>query len=301
MSELNPGSVSLEESETPPPVADPPAPDPVAPQAPPAPVDEDPEGTIEGSGGVKFVPLGAVVETRGRLKEAKAEIEARDAKIAELSAKAAKLDGIEREWNAVQPLVQSLKSGTYQPQTPAQKPAGPLSPQEAVEYAKDLDLYKADGTPDVDRAQRLAAKNEALADRRAQALVAPLHQQSAYQQSTVLRQQVSQIKDATGQTVNPSYLEKVFAGVPPEMAARPEIASVLYYAAKGMEAHEGKGSKAITPPPPVVLTESLSNTTPGRSELSSFERSFIDSAGMKPKEYETIAGRFKPGERNELE
>lgn len=301
MSDLNPGSVSLEESEAPPPAVETPA---VVTETPPPPapaVDDDPEGTIEGSGGVKFVPLGAVVETRGKLKEAKAEIEARDAKIAELSKKAELADKIKNEWDAVQPLVQSLRNGTYQPPKPVEKPAGPLSAQEAIEYAKDLDLYKADGTPDVDRAQRLAARTEALADRRAEARVAPLHQQTALQQSTVLRQQIGQIKDASGQVVNQAYLDKVFAGVPPEMAARPEIASVLYYAAKGMEAHEGKGSKAITPPPPVVTTESLSNATPGRSELSQFERNFIQSADMKPKEYETISSRYKPGERNELE
>lgn len=301
MSELNPGSVSLEESDAPEPVIETPAPVTETPATPPPTVDDDPEGTIEGSGGVKFVPLGAVVETRGKLKEAKAELEARDAKIAELSKKAELADRIQGEWNAVQPLVQSLRNGTYRPQQPVQQPAGPLSAQEAVEYAKDFDLYKTDGTPDVERAQRIAQRHESQIQRATQSAVAPLHQQTALQQSTVLRQQVSQIKDASGQSVNPAYLEKVFAGVPPEMAARPEIASVLYYAAKGMEAHEGKGTKAIVQPAPVLTTESLSNSTPGRSELSQFERNFIQSANMKPKEYESISAGFKPGERNELE
>ena len=312
MSDLNPGAVSLEDDGAPPPAQETPAPVAETPAPPPPVVDDDPEGTIEGSGGVKFVPLGAVVETRGKLKERTAELEAAKAENETLKQAKQRLDAIQAEWNAVQPLVQSLKNGTYQPQQ-QQKSAEvdpgmivgehPITgaPITLLQYTQGLDLYKTDGTPDIDRGLHQIGVQRYQAKQQTQREMAPLHQQTAYQQANVLRQQVLQIKDTAGQMVNPAYLEKVFAGVPPEMAARPEIASVLYYAAKGMEAHEGKAAKVITPPGPVVQTETLGGGAPGRSEVSQFERNFLQAADMKPKEYETISSRYKSGERNELE
>lgn len=300
MSELAAGAMSLDENqiETPPPAAEAAPP---APATPPPAEDTDPEGTIEGTGGVKFVPLGAVVETRGKLKETKAALEAKEAELAQYREKASKLDAIQQEWNAVQPLIQQVRNGTYQPPAPVQKPAGPLSPQEAVEYAKDLDLYKADGTPDVDRAQRLASRQEAIAQRQTQAAIAPFQQQTAQQQSATLFEQAAGWKDKAGATVDRETLRQVWAMVPPEVSSQPNVASVLYRVAVAESMMQGKYKGAPTPPPPVVPTESLGGGIPGRSELSTVEKNFLSAVDMKPKEYEDISSRFKPGERNSLE
>jgi hypothetical protein len=63
----------------------------------------------------------------------------------------------------------------------------------------------------------------------------------------------------------------------------------------------GKHKTPTQPPPPVVETASLGGGGGARPELSTFERNFIGATDMKPKEYEEISGRFKPGERNSLE
>ena len=300
MSELAPGSMSLEENVLP---AEPPAaPDPPALTEQTPPVDDtDPEGTIEGSGGVKFVPLGAVVETRGRLKETKAELEAARAELATAKEKAALADQIKGEWDAAQPFIQSVKNGTYRPAAPVQAPAGPLTAQEAVEYAKDLDLYKADGTPDVERAQRLAARQESIAQRQTQAAIAPFQQQTAQQQSASNFEAVAGWKDKAGAQVDRGVLQQVWSQMPPEMTAQPNIAAVMYRVAMAESMLQGKYKGAPIAPPPVQITESLGGGNQAKPELSSFERNFLATTDMKPKDYEEISGRFKPGQHNSLE
>ena len=194
-----------------------------------------------------------------------------------------------------------MRNGTYQPPKPAERPAGPLSEAEAVEYAKDLDLYKADGTPDTARAQRLAARQEALAEKQAAKYVAPLQQQSAQQQSQANLQVVSTWKDATGATVDPGILRELWQTMPAEMTAQPNIAAVMYRVAIGETVLRGKQKTPITPPPPVVETAPLGSGSGGRPELTALERSFLETTSMKLKDYEEITARFKPGERNSLE
>lgn len=289
--------MSLEENElpeTPPAAPETPAP---AVETPEPVTDTDPEGTIEGSGGVKFVPLGAVVETRGKLKETKAALEAKEAENAQLREKAALADRIKGEWDAVQPLIQQMRS---QQQAPPQAPAGPLSAQEAIDYAKDLDLYKADGTPDVDRAQRLAARQEKIAQKQTQAAIAPFAQQTAQQQSASNMAVVATWKDANGVTPDPTILKEVWGMMPVELTAKADVARTMFSVALGETLLRGKYKTPTTPPGPVVPTESLGGGL-SRPELSSLERNFISAVDMKPKDYEEISARFKPGERNSLE
>ena len=295
MSDTPVGSLSLEQdydSQVPP--ETPPAADPAVP--PPFPVEEpEPEGTVEIPTG-KVVPLAALQSERTAKQQEREARQKLEAEIEPLRAKAAKADQIAQEWQAVQPLIQQLKN---QPPPPVEKSAGPLTPQDAIEYAKDLDLYKADGTPDVERAQRLATRQQVIAEQQARAMVAPLHQQTAQQQAAVMRSQLGQIKDAQGQTVSQSFIDQMFAVVPPEMAAREDVATVLYYAAKGMEAHAGKAAP-VAPPPP-VHTESLGGGVPPKTEINALDRRVIDASDMTEKEFTSIAGRFKPGQRNVLE
>jgi hypothetical protein len=297
MSDAAPGSISLEENaleiETPPP--------PVTPETPPPAVqnadDGEPEGTIVNPGGEKLVPLGALAGTREKLRAEKEAREKVEAEVATLREQTKEIEQIRTAWQAAQPVIQQAR----QAQQPPPKPAGPLSEQEAIEYAKDLDLYKLDGTPDTARAQRLASRQEALAARAAQQHVQPLQQQNAQTQSAANFQAVAAWKDATGAVVDSAILREIWATMPPEMTAQPNIAAVMYRVAVGETVLRGKHKPAVQPPPPVLETASLSGGTPARQELSSQERGFIEAVGMKPKDYEETSARYKPGERNSLE
>lgn len=307
MSELAPGSVSLEEdasaqfTQEPTPEA-PPAPEaPAETQqtAPPA-DDPEPEGTIVNPNGEKLVPLSALAAKRQEASTAKAALAERDAKIAALEQKAQKLDQIQGDWQRVQPLIQQLQSGQFPPpQAPA--PAGPLSPQDAIDYAKDLDLYKADGSPDVDRAQRLAARQQSLAERSAQQAVQPLYQNNAQQQSAVNFQTALNFKDKNGVQIDKPTLERVWGMMPAEMSARPEIAGVLYKIAVAEMVQAGAYKTPTQAPPPPLITESLGGNGTAPRELSKLDRDIIAAGQIKVKDYESISSAFKPGQINALE
>jgi hypothetical protein len=148
MNELAPGSVSLEddnpslESLSQPPEPEPPAPEP-PPQAAANPDDVEPEGVVVNPSGEKLVPLKALVATREKAREKDAALEAKEQEIIALREKATKYDQVAGEWQAAQPLLQQLRNGSYQP-----APQKPQVNEKAAEYAKFLDLYKSDGTPE---------------------------------------------------------------------------------------------------------------------------------------------------------
>src|SRR5688572_5329565 len=283
MSEIPAGSMSLEDDTPLSEVVTPP--EPVETPAPPVQAAEDePEGTIVNPGGEKLVPLGALAGAREKARQANEAREALEAELATLRPKAALADQIKGEWDAVQPMIQSVRNGTYQPAKPAEKPAGPLSEQEAVEYAKDLDLYKADGTPDTARAQRLAARQEALAEKQAARYVQPLQQQNAQTQSAANLNAVAQWKPPAGMAADPNILREVWTMLPAELTAQPNIARVMYSVALGEQVLRGGYKAPVQAPPPVVETASLGGGSDARPELSTRERDMISATGMKAKD-----------------
>lgn len=299
MSELAPGSVSLDDDtplseivEAPPPAEAPAPPPQQAAAPPPNPEDVEPEGTIVNPGGEKLVPLSALVAQRQEAARVKAEAAA-------LREQTKEIDTIRAAWQAAQPAIEHARQQQRQaPPPPA--PAGPLSEQEAIDYAKDLDLYKTDGTPDTARAQRLAARQEALADRKAQQYIAPFQQQTAQSQSAGNFEAVATWKDKSGAVVDRAILQDIWSKMPAELTAQPNVAAVMYRVALAETMLQGKHKAAIVPPPPAQHTESLGGA-PAAREMSQLERNFISTVDMKPKDYEEISGRFKLGERNSLE
>lgn len=312
MSEQAPASLNLEDgteavgaalvtpAPTPEPTPDPPAPAPVA----PATEDTDPEGTIEATGGVKFVPLDAVKAERARRKEAEKSAAEKEALAQQLADKAAKYDQTEAYLRQAQPIIETLRQRPEliklaQQPPPPEPTAGPLTDQEAVEYAKDLDLYKADGTPDIARAQRLAARQQSLAERQARQAVAPIYQQSAIQQSAMMRQAILQMKDDAGNAkYDPAVLDQVWKLVPPEESAKPEIASALATFADGLMYQRSRG-RVVAPPPPVV-TESVGGGKPA-AQLDGTAEAMLRASGLTRKDYTAMRSEYKDGHTNSLE
>lgn len=292
MSEMPAGAMSLEDDPTPAPEPEPQAPAPVDPPAPVAAADADPEGTVVNPGGEKLVPLSAVSALRQEKQALKQQIE-------QLRPKAEKVDQVVAEWQAAQPLIQRA---LYQPQAPPPPaPAGPLSDQEAVEYAKELDLYTPEGKPDTGRAQRIAARNESLAERKAQAMVAPLHAQTADAQSNANLAAAIAHADKQKMGVDPGILRQVWSIVPKEMSARPDVAGVLWRVALAESVMAGNFRAPVNAPPPPVMTESVGGDRSKPAALTATAQAFRQAADITPKEYEKIASRYEPGKANSLE
>lgn len=282
-------------TETPPPAGDP---------------DEaEPDGTIEASGGVKFVPLDAVKAERGRRKESEAKLKEKDQLIEQYKTKAEQFDQAAQYLEQAKPIIETLKQrpdlvALAKNPPPVQTPAGPLTEDEAIDMAKDLDLYKSDGTPDVARAQKIAKRQEALADRKASQLVAPLHQERAAQASEFNRRAILNLKDKDGNAViDPDALNTVWRVVDPAESAKPEVATTLYRLALGLMAEKGMNGtrQTRTTTEPVVPTESIGGGKPGPETLNSVGQAFQRASGMSQKDYTAIRESVKVGESNILE
>lgn len=295
------GSISLEDEPAIVGLGQPDAPEPVA-----AADDDTPEGTIDGSGGVKFAPLAAVIAERSGRKEAQREAASLKEQLTAAQQKAQKYDELAGYVDQARPIIEAVRSRpdlVEQARQPRQESAPkPLSDSEAVEYAKDLDLYKPDGTPDVDRAQRLAGRQAALAQRSAQDAIAPFQANDAQRASHTMKAQILAYKDGNGHTVDAAILNDLWAGVPAELSAKPEVAGVLYQMALGATVAAGKYKGTQPPgPPPVVPTESLGNRGGAPKDLDVFGQKFAKAADIKPSEFAKASGRYVPGQTNSLE
>ena len=259
----------------------------------------EPEGTVEIPTG-KVVPLAALQSERDARKAATAESAGMRERLTAAEAKAAQLDQIAGEWAQVQPLINSVRNGTYRPPTAPEPPQQTLSDADAIDYAKDLDLYKPDGTPDVERAQRLAARQERLSSAAAAKAMAPLHANEAQRASADMRQHVAHLKDATGFTVPAEFLDQVWKVVPPELSAQPNVAGVLHRVALAEAILAGKhpALKAGSQPLPVVPTAALGG---GRQGEAPADSRFATAAGISQKEFLKTASAYKPGHSNVVE
>ena len=300
---LAPGSVSLEEpgeivgqvaqTETPPV------------ETPPAEPEPEPEGTIQIPQG-KVVPLGAVTAERGKRKEAETRAAALEEKLKQLEPKAARYDEAAQYLQQARPIIEKIRQRpdlvqlADQPAAPAKEPVGPLSEAEAIDYAKDLDLYTPEGKPDVDRAQRFAKRQEAISAKQTQRAMAPFQQQSAQQQSNALKQAVLNTVDGQGNKVDPAVLDEMWANVPVELSSQPHIANAIYIMAMGAQTISGKGPKPA--PPPVVHTESVgTGAKPPGEHLSRISEGLLGASNMKRSEFLKQREQWKLGERNSLE
>ena len=260
--------------------------------------DPEPEGTVEIPTG-KVVPLGALQAERGARKEADRKAADLEQRLTLAEQKAQHLDRIKDEWDQVQPLIQRVRQQAAAPPPPQETPKA-LSDADAVEYAKDLDLYKTDGTPDVDRAQRLASRQERISAKYAQQAMAPLQANEAQRNSSDMRQRVGQMKDPYGYQVDPAILDEVWRVVPAELSAQPNVAGVLHRVALAEAILKGKhpALKAGQAPSPVVATEGIG--APQRVESDTPSR-FASAAGISQAEFKKTASGYKPGASNVLE
>lgn len=281
---------SLAVPEAPPKAEDKPAEQPPAAAAPVVDDDGEPEGTIEGTQGVKFVPLDAVKAERGKRKEAEKTLKEKDTLIQQLQEKANRFDEASQYLDQAKPIIEQIKANPdlvrlAKNPPKVEEPLGPLSPEEAVEMAKDLDLYKADGSPDTARAQKIAKRQESLAERKAQQYVAPFHQQNAIQQSAHMRNLVLSQKDEQGNAkFDPQAVDAVWKLVSPEESAKPEIANALAIFSLGLMAQKGTLPKQ-TPAAAPIHTESVGGGGKGAPALTAVGERMQAASGLSKKDY----------------
>jgi hypothetical protein len=284
-------------------------------EAPPAPVEEDPEpaGVLTDAAGRKLVPIEALHQTRQELKAAKALA----AQVEQLREAAAHGEQVEQQLDTLRPLLARLKNRpdiVAAVMAPGPGPAaGPQSPyptdpgeailpkHDAEDLARTLELYTPDGTPDLLRARKLALFMRRTGGEEALRVTAPVSETMAANQAGTLRQQYAQIKDKAGRTVNPQILNQMFQIVPPGLIAQePNVAGVLYYAAKGYAAHHGLDEAAPVGRPP-LMSEPSGGRAPAVATLTELDRNLQRAMQVSEKQYTDAGARYKPGAINILE
>jgi hypothetical protein len=308
---LEDGSMSLEPDDTgtaqPPKPAPAPPVEPVA-AAPLADAQSAPDDDAEpGPSDVQtMVPLASLKEARAHMKTLKAQI----AELEPLRGKAAESDRMIETVQRWKPIIEAIQARPdlieQARRAPAPDPVeASISEQEALEYARDIQLYDAAGQLDVKTARRALARQNRVAmtaaTQAAQAVVAPLQRQNSTREADSLLQRAAAVKDKHGRSVDAKVLQQFWSVLPPDVASNPEVASVLYFAAKGYAAHNGLDDPPPPPPPPVVPTEAPGGRMPTLGTLNDLDRRMARDLGRKPAEYSAIAARFKPGQMNVLE
>jgi len=258
-----------------------------------------------------MVPAGALREAREHLKTVKAQAAQAQTEAQALRQRAAEADEMASVIKQWEPTIRAIQE---RPDLIAQSRSAPkvdpvlasIPDQDAAEYARDIQLYDGEGKLDLVTAKRALARQmrvaQTAAEQAVNRVVKPMQAETAQTKSQNLMQTAAQVRDRAGRTVNPETLKQFFSVIPPEIAQDPKVASVLYFAAKGWEAHNGAEGPAPVPTPgPVLQTESPGGRAPSPRSLTDLDLRMAHDMGRKPNEYQAISARFKPGAMNVLE
>src|SRR6266571_8219554 len=287
---MNESDLDPDHPETPPqtPPTTPAAPvTPPASEPPPPPPEDDHPDAVDVAG-KKFVPVAALI---GERKQRQA-----------LQEKAARVDELETFVREAKPYVEFLKANPdlLKPRTtPAPSPTElPPDPQAEL-LAKTLDLYTADGKPDLSRANTIRTMMSHTAAQIAQQTVAPYQERSAQEQSARNFQIALTVKDANGRSPSPQALATIWRTMSPLQTADPNVASILALTALGLDSVSAKAPPAA-PGQPAIVTEGISGNT-RRPSLSETETRVARSQGMTDAQWAEATKDFTRGRPLALE
>lgn len=290
---------------------------PASPPAPAPAVEEEPEpqDVVTDAAGRKLVPLDALRATRQELKTAKQLASAAE----QMREAAQRGEQLGQFFQTIEPLLAKLRARpdivanimgapaeAPPPASHGQPQADPaeviLPKQDAEDLARTLELYTPEGLPDLARARKVALMMRGTARQEAYGAIAPIAQTTAQQQSVGLQQQYAQVRDKAGRTVNHAVLQQLWNIVPPEVVARdPNVAGVLYYAAKGYAAHHGLDEPLPAARAPITSEAPGGRPTSVAATLSELDRHIQQSMQTTEKNYAERAARYRPGAINILE
>jgi hypothetical protein len=243
-------------------------------------------------GKAKYVPASALAGARAELRTLKADLHAAK----EGSAKAERL---EQQIAAMQAQIQQLTPyvQAYQAAVQQQQPVEE-DDSEAVDLARTLDLYKPDGTPDVDKAKKTLALMDKRAKSHAEAQVAPIQQRntaqaSQYNLQRALNTQIGGVKP------DAAILKGLWQRLDPALTADEQQAKHLVIQAIGMTVMQNEGKTPTTRtatgqftktedkeiPPPLHTEKAGGKDTPGDTPMSEMEKRMAKEMGLSDKEY----------------
>lgn len=276
-----------------------PDPEPVAetppvPETPPDPVEAEPEGTTEVAG-AKHVPLGTLIAER-REKQA-------------FKVKADQFDALNGYVNQARPYIDFLAANpgfmTRTQQETAPTPTTTTQPadQKAEVLARTLDLYTADGQPDVKRAQTILHTIDEVADAKSEARIKPLEDSTTRERSSFMYQRALVTKTPDGRGVAPAVLDAIWSRTDPKITATEEGAAGVVAMALGLSIMQGQSAApaAVVPLAAPLHTDPAGSRNTTRAPLSKLDEAIASMRGITQKDYAERTKGFTPGRPNQLE
>lgn len=273
------------------------APDPVTPEPVAPPVEAPPEvpaDPVEAAAvemqGDKYVPLSALREAREKAKSFKDKADQFDQTVQYVQSVRPYIDFLQAN-----PDLMTRQTTTHQgPQTVAQEPVD----EAAEELARTLDLYTADGKPDVRRAQKLRGIIDATADAKAESRVRPLHESTIRERSQNNYQRALVTKAPNGKSVEPNALAAIWAKTDPNVTATEEGAAAVVALALGLSVLNDKTPAATTttaPSQPAIVSERPGSRTPNAPTLTALDEKIAGLRGRSADEWSKLTRNHVPG------
>jgi hypothetical protein len=256
--------------------------------------------TIDIPDGEKLVPLSAVTGAREKIRTIRGERDTYKQQAERAPQLEQELQQLREQLNQVLPGAQA-----YQALLAAQQaqPAQSQEPAEDVgeleDIARDLDLYKVDGTPDIDKARKIHARQVKVAESVARQQVAPLENHSIQQASNTMLARAL-MTEVQGAKADPAILQSVWRSLDPRLTATESGAKEALLAALARSFAAGKvqigqpvKKQAATELPDPLLTEKAGGRDmPAGIALTDGDRRVARDMGMTDKEYAETAAKM---------
>lgn len=203
-------------------------------------------------GGVEvFVKGSALRGARKEIKEVRRELADAKATAARAPELEQKIQQLEQTLGQYAPVVGAYQAMLQQQQQ--QPPPPQVDDTDAAEFAKDMDLYTADGQPDVARARRQLDRLDKRAEQKAQQYVQPLAQHTVKQQSDGLLHRAMNTV-VQGVKPHPDDIRAVWSRLDPSVTATVEGARQVFVQALGLSAAAGR-LQTVTDTTPTRTTQ----------------------------------------------
>jgi hypothetical protein len=265
--------------------------------------DPEPDGVLEvdlkdAGAKTKVVPVSVLSAERDRVRQS--ERAKFDKESEPLKAKAALADQLQKDLETIRPYVDKLRAKPELMEEPKVPEQDAISTDEAEKFAKEFELYTAQGL-DVARAKRLLVREkrmaEQVAQQVAQQVVGPVAQTTAIGNSKANFLWAANQRDASGRPLcDPTILAQQWAQLPPESTADPTVAQFMLNAAIGETLRQGK-QPAAPPSEPMYSEPSGGRRGPGYA-ISPMEQSVARHTGMSEKQWTEAATKYVPGQTN---
>jgi hypothetical protein len=195
-----------------------------------------------------------------------------------------------------------IVSQTRQTRSDATPPTAAEVNPDALELATTLDLYGADGKPDVVRGQKLLDRIDKAAQARADAAIQPMQESTARERGNFMYQRALVTKAPDGRGVDRDVLDALWTRTDPKILATEEGAAGVVAMALGLTVMKGgRAPVPVNAPQPPLHTESPGSRSGTRAPMSTLDQNIAKIRGLNDKDYAERSRGFTPGRASVLE